>query len=242
MPDRNSYEMIVPVEMDVNQIKSLPYNNVLIRYDPKLTDKTNGGILVPKGNWEGLAARSAIRLGEVVKIPERLLFSKSKTYATRSAPWKTKIEIRPGDIVVSDHMESNNAPVYTWKGVFYRIINYHCIDAIKRGDCIIPLNGNILMEQYTKSFSSLSIKEEHDGKTYILKYFGERNTDYLKEGRYDFKMPLKEGDKVIISKEPNDSNDFTRHIRKLEQDEFVKLSDKVLYVAKRYMVAHIERN
>lgn len=233
----NSYENIHEVEFDVYKF-NLITERVLIKYYPQGNDVTKGGILSPKGNWEGAAARNVVRLGEVIKIPKQLHFNKKNSGG--SMHWKTTIEIKPGDIAVTDHMESNNSDRFSWKGEHFRLVTYRSIDAVRRGDDIIPINGNILIKPIDKINKALSFeKKTYEENLFEVCHVGKRNEEYIDMGRkngvrYDFKYPIKVGDKVVLFKEE------LAKLRHLEQPEYARLDGNVYFVCKRWMIAHIE--
>lgn len=234
---QNSYELNHEIEENVYNFQLIT-DSVLVKYFPDDNDTTLGGIVSPKGSWEGAAARNVVRLSEVIKVPKQLYFNPKNKGG--SMHWRTTIEIKPGDFVVTDHMESNNAYMFKWKDEHFRLVDYKSIDAVKRGSDIIPINGNVLIKPLKKKEKALDYEKEVDEENlFEVHHVGKRNEEYIYMGnkngpRYDFKYPIKPGDKVILFKEQ------LKYLRHLEQPEYARLDNgNVYFVCKRWMIAYI---
>lgn len=248
--EKNTFELIIPIPIDIRTFQPV-CNYVLLEYDPEHNDKTTGGIYVPKDGRN--YAQNAIRLSKVIKLPKYLYFNQKEVLrspTSKSMLWETEIEALPGDIALTNHMDSNSAYIYECEGKYYRTIKYGSIDALKRGKRIIPVNGNILVKpvEYEDRFGEFGVKRDRDN-VFEICHVGKRNTAYgvpeyvqkdhdMDAGktvvRRDFEDSLKLGDKIIIT------NKFLRLIRDLEHSVHAKFDEGRMYkICKRYMIAGI---
>jgi len=245
----NEFDSIVPIELD-NLDGSIPYDYVLVEYDPNLTKTTSGGIIFVSETYADEAG-NINRMGTVVIPPKHLFFYRPNNTTEqkengprlqRSMRWQTSVEIMKGDQVWFDHMEAINAYRYTYQGRHFKTIKYDSIIAAKRGDEVIMCNGNILLEEIEESteFQGFSKKRTIQGKGKVA-YIGSRNNAYNapigQSGntinyREDLHCDIPVGSTVDIFKEN------WAHVRYLEGENQERFEGrKKLLIVKRYMIA-----
>lgn len=118
--------------------------------------------------------------GWVVKTPPRLFFNVFSP--DLSMPWDTEMEILPGDKVWFNHIASlNSLNIETEKGI-YKFVPYDDLIVAIRDNEVIPLNGNILLEEVKKEKASfLDFREDIDYHRGIVRYAGKPNKAYLSD-------------------------------------------------------------
>ncbi len=239
----NEFDKIIPIELD-DLNGSIAYDYVLIEYDPNLTKKTPGEIYVPE-NYSDEAV-NINRIGTVVVPPKHLFFYRgdNKNAEVNSSRWQTSVEIKKGDTVWFNHMDSMNAYRYTFKGRCFKTIKYDSIIAAKRGEDVIMCNGYVLLSEVKNKteFQGYSKEDLVQGKG-VVSYSGSRNNAYnVPVGqigskiiyREDLHHKLKDGDLVEIFKE-----DY-KHVRYLEDENQARFEDRKMFlVVQRYMIAMV---
>jgi hypothetical protein len=136
-------------------------------------------------------------VGVIVKQVEKLYYNPTDTARTMS--WKTPLETKIGDTVWFHHLISKNCCEINVDGVIYKIIPYEDLFVAKRGDDVICLNGNVLLEEMQiDKISKFDVLDHgRDNKRGIVRFNGSDVTEFQCEESID--MPdLKAGDIVII--------------------------------------------
>lgn len=203
-------------------------NNVLIKVEVS-TDKMNNGLLV--GDKEFRPADHAERVFKVVAVPDELTMNMS------SLNWTTEIEIKPGDLVLTDYLIPLRSQKYcdgNGKGD-YRLLSYADIYAIINEDkSLYPLNGYLVCEKVYKEDKALDYSVERliedEG---IVRYVGTPNTDYMREDRTDEGIEINTGDHIKIIPLNN---------RKAQIDlefKYHSILDKPMFLIQRWRVAGI---
>lgn len=144
-------------------------------------------------------ANCACTNGIIVKQVEKLYYNRKDV--VKSMSWKTTLETQIGDTVFFHHLASKNCSEIDVEGAIYKVILYEDLLVTKRGEKIIPLNGNVILQEvYKDKLSWLDISEpEVDKFKGIVKYNGSDNEEYQARGVADF-TGLKEGELVMIDK------------------------------------------
>ena len=156
--------------------------------------------------------------------------------------WKTKPEVREGDVVwvnanfMFNAKEHGNYMVY--EGKEYFIVTYDNLYMRRKGDEVKMLNGWVLAEliednpDWIKRAERAGLfipdiikKEEFNDRLAVIKYIGEP-TEYLFEDRYDDPI-IKEGDVVLLKTKVN---------RRLEPGQKFFAKDGELRVIRRSSV------
>lgn len=121
-------------------------NNVLIKINPDVYEKTNSGIIVETAIYEEENNRfkpehHAVRQGEVIAIPDKFTYHKHGTQGH-----KTTIEIEIGDIVFFPLVESVNGELIKCKGDYYLILNYETLYLAKRRVVLLHSNNSVVVD------------------------------------------------------------------------------------------------
>ena len=118
---------------------------------------------------------------------------------------KTEVEIKTGDQVIVNYMDSLNSFVLISEGVEYRFILYYSIIAAIRGKDVKPINGYVLFKTVPMVFNtSLTIpdhlKQVIDVRYGIIEHAGKPNKYYTKEVNVDHDkgVDITAGDKVVF--------------------------------------------
>jgi hypothetical protein len=149
------------------------------------------------------------RISKVIRVPERLYFFKPQdsdfAYRTptvedsrnmqRSMPHLTDIEIRPGDIAVSDYLgvkmalgrlihRDHNSDESSWFRVeedVYILLRYDNILFVIRDGSVICLNGNVICKPVKKEVETSLVlpKVEFEKNIKEVLYCGSCNRGYL---------------------------------------------------------------
>lgn len=183
-----------------------PINNyVLLKPVVDGTERTHGKIILGVGRAakDQYLKNYIYRHLEVIKIPEKLDFPRSRTefadsgYAFR---YRTELEIKPGDTVWVKLRSIRGAiPIYIDKERYVMVHYADCFVAQRRNTHrdlarpsknmvmkddtywdVIPLNGNVVCEKIYKKGSELSVKEKYEipGKLKV-KYVGKTSPSYF---------------------------------------------------------------
>jgi co-chaperonin GroES (HSP10) len=215
----------------INNVK--PINNYVVckRLHHHFEDRTKGGLIrrAESTNRDQYISNNVERIFEVVKLPKEL---------DEKGFWKTRIDVKVGDIVVVDYFDSLNSKVIKTKDEEeYRFILYYGIVAIIKKEKLVPINGFILFTPiYLKYKTSIIVTEK--SKMIIDPRFGRVEYTSFPNYYYD-KGEIQNLDKDIDIKK-NDIivflNSFKRFAEKLEDDLFRTL-DKEYYYCHRYKIA-----
>jgi hypothetical protein len=187
-----------------------PSNVVIIEMPPEHDLKTPSGInvgfnpdvqygTVNEEDTSSHVADCADVYGTVVKQVDRLYFNPKDI--NNSMSWDCDVETQAGDIVWSHPLATKNCEEIQVDDKIYKVLRYEDLFVARRGDEVIPLNGNVILEtQYKSKLSTLDVLEpEVDPTRGIVKWVGSNNRRYQTNGIADF-VGLKEGDLVVIQK------------------------------------------
>lgn len=182
---------------DISNVKMVN-NSVLVEVESFLYDKikTDSGLEIFADNSYQIS-HYAVRSGVVVKQVEKLTFWDEDKNSGLS--WKTKLQTAIGDLVWMLGMASYSGEKLLSKGRKYVIVSYSDLYIAKRGDEIIPLNGNVLLSPILRVSKALSFEKKYICPDWaIVAYKGENNTEYEFDYRADDEN-IKQGQKVCIS-------------------------------------------
>lgn len=141
-----------------------------------------------------VAARNAVRYGEVISVPEKYVSRGSGKYQTR---WDTDIEIQPGDIVWCESTGLHKAERFVDdQGNLYYVVDYQHLVVAKRNGEVIMLNGRILLDLVEKPSKSLIHTSRHPTFICRVVHTGSSNSNYRFPGFED--PDIKVGDLVCI--------------------------------------------
>ena len=95
--------------------------------------------IIKIGDTDWKPAAHANRISEIVMVPDTLYYGLvwhvKYPNAPESMPWRTDIQIQPGDIVWHDYMNSLNCPIINVDdepGEQYKLLNYYDLYVAKR--------------------------------------------------------------------------------------------------------------
>jgi co-chaperonin GroES (HSP10) len=184
--------------VEVDEIRGEMLNNkILVEVETFLYDKikTESGLVLWSDNSYQIS-QYAVRSGVVRMIPEKLVSWKE---SKQGMSWITDMNLRIGDLVWMYGMSSFSGEKLLSKGKKYVIVSFEDLYIAKRGDEIIPLNGNVLLIPILKTEKALSYTKEYICPDFaIVAYIGENNTEYEFEYRAD-DPNIKQGQTVCIS-------------------------------------------
>lgn len=204
---------------DFDKIKLVPGNNkVLLK---KLTSnkdqRTKSGIwIAPKPLLQNEIDHED-RVFEIIQVPKKLRYEKAhrrgiidqqhKYFWTPS--WKTKIEIKKGDIVLTAKIQIPKSVHLKCEGETYIFLDYHELYlALRPGkgkleimgkqiSKIIPLNGFVIcktIKDYLTSKYIILLKNADDKiKRGKITHIGESNDDYTYKDQSDYNINVKPG-------------------------------------------------
>ena len=159
MPELYKYKATKEQVDNIDMVRNS--SKVLVRIEERNEEKkTKSGIwMVSPTDMDWDKARHYDRYGIVHRVPPNLRYDNTPF----SMSWKTNIQIREGDQVWFDYMNSANCIAYECDdGNEYKILDYENLYILRRGDEEIPLNGYCMFSDYVvKTGSKLDIT---DGK------------------------------------------------------------------------------
>lgn len=138
--------------------------------------------------------RHATIVGQVVKTPERLIFTKQDFHS--SMEWKTRMELQVGDVVIYNFLEVSKAfdprtsRHFVIDGQVYILVRYDQIYVANRGSEVIVLNGFVLAEPFYET-------NEYRGKMFVftqrrtskklalIRHIGSHVPEFLDEDKFD---------------------------------------------------------
>jgi len=125
----------------ISQVKKIPSsgNKVLARVVDRNEEATTPSGVLKVGDIDFQPAVHANRISEIIMVPDtlnyHLAWHKRRPGISESMPWKTEVEIQPGDIVWHDYMDSLNCPMIIADdepGERYKLLNYYDLYVAKR--------------------------------------------------------------------------------------------------------------
>lgn len=137
----------------------------------------------------------AVRHGKVALLPDRLITWEEDS---KAMTWKTDIEVRIGDVVWFYGMMGQASEKVSFQGRKFMIVSYEDLYVAKRGDEVICLNGNVLLEPIYRHVEALSYTQTILDTTFAkVSFIGAVNKEY--EHDKEDCSELKEGMEVILS-------------------------------------------
>lgn len=175
--------------------------------------------------------KNADLVHEVVRLPDRLVDN-------RHVVWNTEIELREGDLVWTDMITALNAPEIEFGGEVYRMIRYHKIVVAKRDGKPIPVNGNLLMENfYSREPVGIDFKTMRPKYGLVMNYAlawvkfkGKKNKGYVLPVSDDGK-DVKKGSLVILNLVNKNINSIDRNY--IEHDMRAMFAKERYFTIKR---------
>ncbi len=173
-------------------------NKVLVKIEERnIEKKTDAGIImISATDTDYNPAVHSDRYGVVHSVPPNLRFDRTPFSTT----WETEIELKVGDEVWFDYMNSENCVVLDCDdGNDYKLLEYENIYVAKRDGNILPLNGYCL-------FSDVKIKAESkfdptdgdvDPRYGTVSHIAIRNKSY-QTSIFNDDMDVEVGDKVLF--------------------------------------------
>lgn len=166
-------------------------------HDPILNKTTKSGIiLISPTDMDWNPDVHADRYGIVESVPQ--------TLNTKWMMWKTEVEIRRGDLVWYDYLQSLNSDSLFVDEVEYKLMDYQFLYVAKRSKEIIGLNGYCLFEPKKDELKTNSdlilIHEGNDIRVAKMIYSGKPNLWYENEWVDD--DSIREGDLAIFGMPP----------------------------------------
>lgn len=219
-----------------------------------IKEKTKGGIYYPESMHENQRLhQNADGIFEVVAVPERL--------TPKVGLWETDIEVKVGDIVWVDRLESLNATaVYGDDSTEYRLIGYHSIIVAKRlvhymdyantvpkylvEDTrvyeVIPVNGMILCSDIYHESNLAVSRKKLDLVRAKVEYVGKPNKYYYhgkKKAYLDTEEEIKPRQIIALNVANKNENIVSRSY--LEDKKFARFNgDKeYFYIQRRHINA-----
>ena len=186
-----------------------PSNFVIVEMPPEHNIVTPSGIDVgfnpdvqygtmDSSDTSAHVADCADVFGTITKQVDRLYFNRKDI--NKSMSWNCDVETLVGDVVFFHPLISKNCNEILVEDTVYKAIPYEDLFVARRGDTVICLNGNILIEPILKpKLSEFDISDPQEDKYKgIVRYNGTNNRRYMARGQAD--MDVKVGDTVILDK------------------------------------------
>lgn len=215
--------------------------------DNKVLIKPKGGndeIELPGGkklyidtSWE--VEKHAPTIGEVVKVPNRLIFDLRST--RRTTEFDVDMELKVGDMAIYHYLIPENCikrgEYVQVADEIYFIVNYDQIFCAKRGDEVVMVNGFILVEPVVEdAFTSSviitpdSLKDKNSPIEGIVRYIGAPVRNYLYE--LDIKENADEpkvGDRIMFSQDSDIPLQYDLHASLEGKKMFFRMQRKDIF-------------
>ena len=222
-----SEEYIETVE-DISKYKVLP-NMILVREISDNTTKKIGNVEIvfpTHVRWGKIAARNAVRFGEVVAVPDK--FIRRRREGRYKSRWITEIEVKPGDVVWVSSTGLMNAERVMCDEVVYYVVDYQNL-VVAKSDQVKPLNGYVLVEKIEEEVSKiLSIRKI--SRKAVVRYVGSP-VEYLDKLFEHAQVEV--GDEILYSPVA---------IHQLEEDIWQAFGEKVLYIQSKDIIGTYGKN
>lgn len=206
-------------------------NRLLVKVE--LVDCKRNGLFVANKEWDSDGS-TVTRFGTVVSLPRRLAHRKNGR--DFGIEWETEIEAEIGDVAYWGIMEGTDCPMIICGDETFFLIDYSEIRVLVRKEEVIPVNGFIVVEEFSDEIKSnfliTDFGSKPDHKKGIVRYVGKRNKSYYNgdESTCDPKE-LTVGDTVLLQIKA-----WTR----LEDSRFSSMDKKLGYVQGRWVIAKFD--
>jgi len=179
-------------ELAIDEFRKLRILNNKVLIKPRggndEIELSNGKTLFIDTSWE--REKHAPTIGEVVKVPNRLIFDRKSTM--RTTEFDVDMELKVGDQAIYHYLVPENCmkrgEYVEVNDDIYFVVNYDQIFCAKRGDEVIMVNGYILIEPVVEdAFESNilitpeSLKDKNSPIEGIVRYIGSPVRNYLYE-------------------------------------------------------------
>ena len=223
-------DRIIVKEKSVEQIVPCT-NHLLVKVD--VVDCTKNGLYVANREWDSDGS-TVTRFGTIVSLPRELFHRKNAN--DFGIEWETEMEAQVGDVAYWGIMEGFDCPKIICGDDIYFLIDYAEIRVLVRGEEVIPVNGFVLVEEFSDGIKSdflitdFASKANH--KKGIVKYTGKRNASYYNgdEATVDPKE-LNVGETVLLQ-----ISAWTR----LEDSRFSSMDKHLGYAQGRWIIAKLD--
>lgn len=176
---------------------------------------------------------------EVVKIPKNLIYHK-----TSGVPWRTKIEIKHGDIAYVNYIPVLNGldssfgrKIYDIENdITYILVEYNEIFLVTRENRVIMINDYTLIESLTTEYNALEkrlseydlvlpqqLKNKYDVKFGIIRYKGSP-VEYLHK-EWKCIEDINIGDTVVLNKHADIALEYDLH-KKLDGKKYYRVQTR----------------
>lgn len=183
--------------------------------------------------------KHAPTIGEVVKIPNRLVFDRKSTM--RTTEFDVDMELKVGDMAIYHYLAPENCImrkeyVVVDKQIYF-IVNYDQIFCAKRGDEVVMVNGYILVEPVVEDVfkSSLlitpdTLKDKNSPVEGIVRYIGTpvRNYLYEKDIQENADEP-KVGDTIMFTQDSDIPLQYDLHASLDGKKKFFRMQRKDIF-------------
>jgi co-chaperonin GroES (HSP10) len=210
---------------EIGSLEGKLFNNrVLVEVDAFIYEsiETKSGLkLAIDPSWE--VSPYSVRNGTVVLLPEKLIDWEQDSTAMS---WKTDMDVRIGDKVWFYGMMSQDCEKLSFKGRKFMVLSYEDLYLAKRGEEVIMLNGNVLLEPIIKTVKALSFEQRMEDNLFAkVAYIGKNNYEY--EHDKEDCPDLKVGMEVIL---------HGYAVRHLEQEPYLFFDGKKYIICQNYEI------
>jgi len=206
-------------------------NRLLVKVN--LVDCKKNGLFVANKEWDADGS-TVTRFGTIVSLPRRLAHRKNGR--DFGIEWETEMEAKIGDMAYWGVMEGTDCPMIICGDETFFLIDYSEIRVLVREEEVIPVNGFVIVEEFSDEIKSdfliTNFGSKPNHKKGIVKYVGKRNKSYYNgdESTCDPKE-LNVGDTVLLQ-----ISGWTR----LEDARFASFNKKLGYIQGRWVIAKLD--
>lgn len=205
-------------------------NHVLVKVNE--IDCMKDGLYVANAEWDNDGS-TVTRFGTVIALPSQLYHRKGN--GQFGLEWDTTMELQVGDKAYFGIMQGTDCPRILVNDEVYYLVDYAEIRVAVRDGVIFPLNGFIVVEEYTEVLKSKFLITEpwrkSNHKKGVVKYVGSRNKSYYHSDQDTFDpQMLNVGDTVLLM-----INAWCR----LEDSRFSSLENNLGYIQGRWVIAKL---
>lgn len=174
-------------------------NHVLIELKHKVeNERSDAGIY--KFVSTTVAQKNYMNMyGTIAKVPNKLHYDSSIKKHYNAMSWITDVEVKEGDVVWWVAHVGNTVDRYKYCGREFMLVHYELLILAKRGDELIPVNGNMLLEDvnYKDGFGEYKVEKKEKFK-FVVRYLGKPNKGYFNKKHSD-EIDVSVGDTVYAS-------------------------------------------